>query len=80
MAWTMRMRATSFGITAAMVLCSSSFLLLPLALGLWLARLLSAHTALAGASILALGYALAVAFYVHLAPPPLGSNHEPSVR
>jgi hypothetical protein len=74
------MRATSFVITAALVLCSSSVLLLPIALGLWLVHLLSAHTALAGASILAAGYALAVAFYAHLAPPPLGSNHERSVR
>jgi hypothetical protein len=80
MAWTVQMRATSFVVTVAMVLCSSSVVLFPVATALWLGRLLDAGTAFAIAAILACGYALAVALYTHMTPPSLGSNGESTIR
>lgn len=78
MAWTVKMRATSFVMTVAMVLCSSSVLLFPAAIALWLMNLLGARAAFATATIIAVGYALAVAVYTHVTPPSLGANGESS--
>jgi hypothetical protein len=76
MAWTIKMRATSFVVTVAMVLCSSSALLFPAAIALWLMNLLQAGAAFATATIIACGYALAIAVYTHMTPPSLGANGE----
>jgi hypothetical protein len=69
MSWPIRLRATSFAITIAVVTAEVAVFALPVAALVWLAGLASARDAAAVAIAPALAYGLAIATYTHLSPP-----------
>ncbi len=71
LAWPIRLRATSFAITCAVVVVESVMASIPIALALWLFNVATAPTLIVSCAILAAIVALAIAIPSHLKPARL---------